>query len=468
MTSPLVLPHDLDAEAAVLSAVLLAPEAYYEAAPLLVDRDFYSDANRWIWRAIVDLERAGSAYDVVLVAGWLREREKLQVVGGSPYLAQITEATPAIANVREHARIVAGLGYRRRLLDMLKIATATVYAHTGDAWELGQRVEQSVYETAGARVGGEDEDGSLGVVIPAVLDDVLERSKGKREPPGTSTGFPSLDAAINGLKSGKVYVVGGRPGMGKSAFCGQVATHIASLGRLVVEISTEQSRAELAMRKLAQGTGVAYKSLEAGKISGEDWDRIVAETERLRRLPLALEHLNAPTIGQLRSTVRRALAKLRRVFGDLPLGLVVLDQLQHFDGEEQRGEKREGVVARMSREIAWMAQEFGCPVLLAAQLNREPEGRPDKRPVLSDLRESGAVEADAFGVLFPFRPAYYERKDRGAAEDATGYLEDACIIVAKNKNGPAPSVALTYDGPSMAFGEPDPYAGRQTAMGFGA
>jgi replicative DNA helicase len=447
-----VPPHDLDAEAAVLSAILLSPERLYEAQAYVAEQDFYSDANRRIFRAIETLEREGSKPDTVTVAAWLRAREQLQQIGGVPYLSQVTDATPAIANMAEHARIIGGLGHRRRLIAFLQVAVADGFTTTADSIEWGQSVEAKLYEQVHQARRG-DEDGSLAVVMPRVVDGVMARYRGESEPVGIPTGFRDLDIGINGLKRAKSYIVGGRPGMGKTAFMSQICTNVARQGMLVVEICTEQKREEIALRKLAQATALSFTVLESNdvksRLSRAELDMLVTEAVALKTLPLALEYLTSPTIGEIRSTIRRALARLRRTFGDLPVGLISLDQLQHFDGEAERGENREVVVSRMSREIAGMAGAFDCPLLLACQLNREVEKRPDKRPVLSDLRESGSLEQDAFGVFFPFRGDYYKKLDRGQRDDSS--VEDAELIIAKHKNGPAPSIALSFDPPSMAF-----------------
>lgn len=445
-------PHNLDAEAAVLSAVLAKPDALFEANAYLGDEDWYSVPNREIWQAIVALERESSPYDVVTVAHRLNSAGALQRVGGTPYLTQITDATPAIANVGEHARIVAGLAQQRRLIAFFQVATAEAYTPLDDPFAWGQELEAKLYEQVniGRRA---DDDGALAVVMPRVVEGVLERAEGKGEPPGIMTGFHDLDDRFNGLKRGKSYLVAGRPGMGKTAFISQLGTNIARQHLLVVEICTEQSREELALRKLSQATAFPFHVLESpkkrSKLSRHELDMVVSQGRELAQLPLAVEYLVQPTIGVIRSAIRRALAKLRRRFGNLPLGLISLDQFQHFDGQPQKGQSREEVAANMSREIAGMAGHFWCPVVCACQLNRQVEGRPDKRPNLSDLRDTGAMEADAYGVILPFRPRYYEKAERGQPNDPG--VEDAELILAKHKNGPAGSVALSFDPPSMTF-----------------
>lgn len=438
--------HNLEAEGAVISAVFLRPACYYDAEGVLGGaRAFYSSANRWIWTAFETLEAEGTPIDAVTVAGWLRAREKLDVIGGTPYLARLQDETPAVANVVEHARIVAGCAHQRRLVAVLQAFAAEGQGDVGDQQDWAQRVEQGIYEAARWE-RGEDEDGSLAAIMPGVVDASERQSRGEQEAPGIATGFRALDERINGLKRAKTYLVAGRPGMGKSAFIGQLGTYIAGSRMLVVELSTEQKRDELARRKLAQGATVSYSGIEKGSLRDDEWRRVYAEGERLRTLPLTIDYMVAPTIGRIRATIRRSLAKLRRVHGDLPIGLISVDQIGHLDSQRQRGESREQEISRLSQALTWMAGEFDAPLVIAAQLSRAVESRPDKRPVLSDLRDSGSLEQDAYGVLFPFRAGYYDR-DR----NDTGEPEGCEIIVAKHKNGPGKSVALEFHGPSMAF-----------------
>lgn len=441
--------HNLDAEAAVISAVFLVPARYYDAAAVVSSEAFYSEANRWVWRAFEALEAEATPFDIVTVAGWLKARERLQQVGGTPYLAQLQDSTPDVANVVEHARIVAGCAHQRRLVAALQRFAAEGGGDVGDPFSWAQDVEQGIYEAARWERGS-DEDGNLATIVPAVVEAAEARARNEQEPPGIPTGLEPLDERINGLKRAKVYLVAGRPGMGKSAFIGQIGTAIAATGLLVVEISTEQKRDELARRKLAQGACAKYSDIEAGHLSDSEWARLHAEAERLRRLPLAIDYMVAPTTSRLRAAIRRALARLRRKFGERAIGLISIDQVGQLDGQRQRGESRESEISRLSQELSWMAGEFDAPMLVAAQLNRAVESRPDKRPVMSDLRDSGSLEQDAYAVLFPFRPAYYDRdrRDDGSPE--------ACeVLIAKHKNGAGKSVHLVFHAPSMAFNTPD-------------
>jgi replicative DNA helicase len=469
MTENVRIPaHDLDAEAVVLSAIFERPERFYDIQPILNSRAFYSDANRRIFEAIERLESERKGIDVTAVATVLRDSDRLGQIGGTPYLAQLIDSTPATANLADHARTVAGKAHQRRLVAELQRHAAEGYGDVGDPWEWSQRVEEGVYAAASDRVGVDD-NGTMAVVVPDALSELDARRRNESEAPGIRTGFTELDSRLNGLKRGKTYIVAGRPGMGKTSLTGQIGTNIAAGDgqqeqMFVVEISTEQKRSELALRKIAQTARVSYKALEAAQaLTEKQWERVYTKAEWLRKLPLSIDFLVAPTIGEIRSAIRRAVGKLRMQCGSLQLGLISIDQLQHLDAQSRKGENRESEVARLSREIQWMAGEFDCPLILDAQLNRGPDDRPDKRPIMRDLRESGAIEQDAYGILFPFRPKYYERAERGDSNDATE-IEECEVIVGKHKNGPAGSVALSFHAPSMAFGNADPYARRQTGM----
>lgn len=453
--------HNLDAEGAVISAVFLSPESFYDIAAVMGGTAFYSSANRWIWHAFEALEAEGTPIDVVTVSSWLRAREKLDAVGGTPYISQLIDQSPALANVVEHARIVAGCAHQRRLVAVLQSFAAEGYGDVGDPLEWGQRVEQGIYEAA-RLTRGADEDGSISAIVPLVIEAASAQRRGEQEAPGIMTGLDPLDERINGVKRAKVYVIAGRPGMGKTAFTGQIGTSIAERGMLVIEISTEQKRDELARRKLSQAASVAYSAIESGTMTAEEWDRVIAHGERLRRLPIVIEYMNAATISQIRGAIRRGLARLRKVHGNLPVGLISVDQIGQLNAEHVRGESRESEVSRLSRELSWMAGEFDAPMLVCAQLNRGVESRPDKRPLLSDLRESGAIEQDAYGVWFPFRPKYYDRE-----KPPDGHPEDAEVIIAKDKNAGLGAVKSVFHGPSMTFTTPGdwtPGGKRQTRL----
>jgi replicative DNA helicase len=442
-------PNDLDAEGAVLSAVLLSPTALAEVQGVLRTEDFYSDSNRSIWEAIEALDLDGAAVDAVTVAGRLRNRGELERIGGTPYLAQLTDATPDIGNVLDHARTVAGKAHQRRLIATLKRFAAEGYGDVGDPIIWGQCVEQGVYDAARFE-RKEPDDGSLSAIVPPIMTGLLSREDRRPDALGIPTGFAELDKRLGRLIRGLMYIVAGRPGMGKTVLAGQIATNVASLGYGVIEISTEQPREQLVLRKLCQGAGVQYSDLEEKDLDADSWTRVIQQSERLRRLPMTIDFMPGARMVEIRAAIRRAAARINRNYGERDPGLIVIDQLNQINAEPQRGESTENQVSRLSKSVCAIAGEFGCPVILVAQLNRGVEHRPNKRPNMSDLRDSGQLEQDAYGILFPFRPAYYQRQ-KGVAE--TGEPEACEVIVAKVKNRSAGSVPMTFVGKHMTFVE---------------
>jgi replicative DNA helicase len=436
-------PHDLDAEAAVISAALIDPNVLAELEPMVRAEDFYADANRRIWEAIIAVDRDGKV-DITTVGGWLRAKGLLDQVGGTPYLARVQDATPAVAHAPAHARIVAARGHQRRLIATLKKLAAEGYGDIGDPVEWGQAVEQAIYDCARFD-RREADDSTLAHLVPKAMDALYAPEKDHDG--AIDTGFWRLDRKLGGLKRGLVYVVGGRPGMGKSAFVQQIGTHVAQQGHAVVEISAEMPSEQIVRRKLAQCAQVGYKALEARKLASGDWDNVVTQSEMLRQYPLAVERLIAPTLGAVRASVRRCMARIQRHHGERKLGLVSIDYIQVMNPEHRKGENSNAEISRLSQGIVWLAGEFDCPVLLVSQLNRGPEHEPDKRPRMKHLRDSGSLEQDAYAVLFPFRPEYYAKNP--LREDVA--LEECQIIVAKNRNGDPGDVPMVFHRSSMSF-----------------
>lgn len=447
-----VPPHDLDAEAAVLSALMLDGKRFHELDGVLTAPDFYSEANRWIYVAITAIEREGREIDSVTVAAWLRQNERLAQVGGTPYLAQLTDATPDVAHVVEHGLIVARAAYVRRLIAKLHELVALGY-DARDAVEFGQFVEQSIFQLSQWGLHRE-ETSILAELVPETVEALMREARAGAEDRGDAipTGIDSLDGMLDGgYVLGNKYTAAGRPGMGKSALglTGVIAAARAGWGSILV--SAEMPKGQLMRRLLSQETGVPFGRLKnPEQLTPEHWNYVTGQMKRLERMPLAIVHVPRATPTQVRSAVRREYSKLRRQHGDdLRLGLVTVDHVHIMDGERQYGESREGEITRISKANLGLAGEFGCAVLDLAQLNREVEKRTDKRPNMSDLRDSGSLEEDAYALLFPFRPEYYKKDRPIQTEDSKP--EPAEIVVAKHRNGNTGSVNVAFHGPTMRF-----------------
>lgn len=448
-------PHDLDAEAAVLSAVMLAQEAFDRVAEFLRPEHFYSGANQRIFEAVLALQNDSHPVDVVTVAGWLRDRGLLQQVGGTPYLAQLTDAIPTIAHVETHGRTVQSKHRLRRLIGTCQDFAAVGYGDCGDVQGFIDQAEQAIFDLA--RQPEASSVISLKQAIHGAFGILSEAAKRGGGITGFATGFHDLDKMTAGLHPGDLYIVAARPGMGKTSFVLNLAAQLAeprrvavegsgdageALGTGVVFFSLEMPREQLASRLLASDAGVDVSKIRSGNIGKDDWIGLTESASKLGHLPLWLD--DTPAIGLLdvRARVRRLQAEIGRRSSDGPkaqrLGLVVIDYLQLMSGRPGV-HSREQEISELSRGLKQLAKEMGVAVIALSQLNRSVETRTtkDKRPQLSDLRESGAIEQDADCIMFIYRDDYYfpETTEPDIAE----------LIVAKQRNGPTGKVKLRFN-----------------------
>ena len=468
-----VPPHDLDAEAAVLSAVLLAAEAFDRVQETLSPEHFYAEAHRRIYEAVLDLHTSGKQVDLVTVAAWLRDRERIGQVGGMEYLAQLSDATPAVAHVGAHATLIREKWRMRQLIATCQRVAAEGYTNSEEVQAFIDQAEQSVFDIARIAEGS-----SIVTVKDAIhgafqiLSEAAKRGGGIT---GTPTGFRQLDRKIAGLHPGDLYIVAGRPGMGKTSLVLNMAVNVAMPRRKAVAensepygegdieepgdgvafFSLEMPREQLAARLLSVEARVDVSRIRSGEIRREDWNKLTDAAARLGRLPIWLDDTPALTLLDLRAKVRRLQADVKR--GDAPggatkIGMVCIDYLQLMQGRRDAG-SREQEISELSRGLKQLAKEMGVPVMALSQLNRSVETRTtkDKRPQLSDLRESGAIEQDADAIFFIYRDEYYfkDSPDRGIAE----------IIVAKQRNGPTGSIKVKFTSEFTRFDDlaPDEY-----------
>lgn len=442
----------------MLSAVLLSPEAFDQAQEILEPDHFYSEANRRIFESVVELQRENRPVDVVSVAAWLRDRERLQQVGGTPYLAQLTDATPAVAHVEAHANVVRQKWRLRRLIATCQHYAAVGYGDCGDVQLFIDSAEQSVFDLARQPEGTAVRP--VKDAIHGAFDIMVAASKRGGGITGISTGFEQIDRKCAGLHKGDLYIVAARPGMGKTAFVLNLALNVALPRRIsadpsepngsaqvdapgfgVAFFSLEMPREQLASRILASEARVDVSRIRTGSIRNEDWNKLTDAAARVGRLPIWLDDTPAISLLDLRAKIRRLKADIERQMPELPdaegLGLVVIDYLQLMQGRRDAG-SREQEISELSRGLKQLAKEMAVPVIALSQLNRSVETRAtkDKRPQLSDLRESGAIEQDADTILFIYRDEYYfpESPDRGVAE----------VIIAKQRNGPTGKVRVKF------------------------
>lgn len=443
-----VPPHSLEAEAAVLSACMLEP-VVDDVACVLGGEDFYSDAHRLVWDAIEALHKDGSPVDVTTVAGWLRKKELIQRAGSVKYLAELTDATPNVANVVAHAKLVRDFARARRAISLFQHFAAAGYGDIGTPQLYLDEAETKLHALAHQQVETATED--LKAVLPgafAAMHEAAERGDGVS---GIATRFVSFDKKTSGLHRGDLLIVAARPGMGKTSWVLNVATNVASPtvptvkhptskpGEGVVVFSLEMPKEQLAQRMVCSEARIDLSKARKGALLHEEWVELTAAGARLADLPIKLDDTPGLTLMQVRSLARKARADFAR--RGVTLGLVVIDYLQLMQGSRTRRgreQNREQEISEISRGLKQLAKELAVPIIALSQLNRgvETRGGKDKRPMLSDLRESGAIEQDADTIVFIYRDEYYNAKteDRGIAE----------LIIAKQRNGPTGTVRVRF------------------------
>jgi replicative DNA helicase len=410
VTAARVPPSDLDAEGAVLSACLLERDAVDKCAELLKPEHFYSEANRRIYEAILALAASGKPVDLVTVAGALRDAGRLAQVGGSPYLAMVQDSTPSVANVETHAATVRAKARLREMAATCSRLAAEAYGDVGSVQDFIDGAEADVYAVA------RTPETTNVVAIRPLVEDALRvvreaAARGERLT-GVATGFDDLDHLTAGLHDGETTIVAARPGMGKTGLALNIAVNVAGAERKsrrqgVVVFSLEMPREQLAHRLLCTEAGVNLTAFRLGHLGPRDWEQLAAAKERLAALPIWIDDTPAATVGALRARVRRLQAEY-----DGPgqrIGLVVVDylQLMRAAATQNRGRNREQEISEISQGLKALAKELRVPVVALSQLNRSCEIRGgDKRPQLSDLRESGAIEQDADNIVFIYREDY--------------------------------------------------------------
>lgn len=449
----------MDAEAAVLSAVLLSGDAFDDIQEHLEAEHFYSEANRRVFEAIVELNRTSTPVDVVSVASWLRSRERLEQIGGTSYLAELTDATPAVAHVATHARTVREKARLRQLISTCQKFAAGGYGDCGEVQGYIDDAEQAIFHIA--RVPQGTSVRPLRDAIHKAFEILAAAAKRGEAITGMSTGFVELDKRCAGLHPGDLYIVAGRPGMGKTSFVLNLAVNVAQPRRVssedgVVEqpgygvafFSLEMPREQCASRMLASEGRVDVSKIRSGQIRGEDWNKLTEAAAMLGRIPLWIDDTPAISLLDLRAKIRRLQAEIQREGPDTPraekLGVVVIDYLQLMSGRRDAG-SREQEISEISRGLKQLAKEMSVAVIALSQLNRSVETRTtkDKRPQLSDLRESGAIEQDADTIMFIYRDEYYfeDSPDQGIAE----------VIVAKQRNGPTGKLRVRFESAYTRF-----------------
>ncbi|RKR92820.1 primary replicative DNA helicase [Micromonospora pisi] len=422
-------PHDLEAEQALLGAMLLSQDAIDAVGQMIKSGDFYFPRHGTIFDSIINLYGKGGTPDTVTVAHALRESGDLIRVGGAPYLHTLIAGVPSAANVGHYAKIMAECSTQRKMIEAGIRITQLGYSATrvpgktlGDMVDLAQ---QTVYDITGRQ--GNDDFASLAEMLQPTLDDIEAAGSKDALQTGVPTGFIDLDRLLNGFHPGQLIIVAGRPGLGKSTAALDFARNAAIRAKQTVGIfSLEMSKVEIITRLLSAESRVPLHVLRNGQLSDDDWTKLARCMGDIAEAPLFVDDTAATSLMEIRSKARRL--KQRH-----DLRMIVVDYLQ-LVSSPQRTESRQQEVSDLSRGLKLLAKEVGCPVIAVCQLNRGPEQRADKRPQLSDLRESGSLEQDADVVILLHRDDYYDKESARAGE--------ADFIVAKHRNGPTDTVTV--------------------------
>jgi replicative DNA helicase len=438
-----VPPHSAEAEQSLLGGLLLDNHAFDKIADLVTSDDFYRDDNRRIYRHLAKLIEHGKPADVVTVAESIEASEDKDRTGGPAYLGALAQNTPSALNIRRYAELVRERSVQRRLIQVATEIAESALAPSGK--EVGQLLDEA--ESRILEVGERGQRGTQGFesiqpVLARVFEriDHLYRQENKSDVTGLPTGFADLDEKTAGLQPGDLVIVAGRPSMGKTAFALNMAEHVAVGNGVPVAIfSMEMGATQLAMRLLGSIARVDQHKMRTGRLNDEEWSRLSTAMGKLHDAPIFIDETAALNSLELRTRARR----INRQCGKL--GLVMVDYLQLMSSANQsQNENRATEISEISRSLKALAKELGAPVVALSQLNRALETRNDKRPMMSDLRESGAIEQDADLILFIYRDeVYYPEKpeSKGTAE----------VIIGKQRNGPIGKVDLTFLGEHTRF-----------------
>ena len=421
-------PNSREAEEAVLGSILINPESYYDVAEILHEDDFYIIRNQWVWASFVRLNEKRAPIDILTVSGDLEDHNQLSDIGGQAYLISLVNQTPTSLHAQAYSRIVEQNAIRRRMLAAANEMAKLAYDQEKDVDTIIDKAEMSVFGLSERRVRHDLEP--IEHVLSDFYDHVDELSQRDEEIFGVPTGLTDLDKLMGGLQKSDLLIIAGRPGSGKTGFMLSIAKNAAQKHKKhVAFFSLEMSNEQLVQRLIAQETKIDTQRLRTGKLDDDEWPLFTHAIEVLGDTHVWLDDTPAITPLQLRT-------KCRRLHMEHNLDLIIVDYLQLM-GSDTRNENRVQEVSHISRSLKVLARELNVPVLAAAQLSRAVEQREGKKPVLSDLRESGSLEQDADIVMFIHRPDMLE-KDNPRANIAE-------LIVAKHRNGPThPGIELVF------------------------
>lgn len=429
------LPHSKEAELSVVGSVLSDPQSVAASAEIVKPEDFYYAANREIYRVAIDLFNENIPVDIVTVSDRLKQKDMLDGVGGIGYLSQAVVGVPTTGNVEYYAKIIREKSVLRRLITAATVISETAYNESDDIERILDRAEQEIFD-----VSSEKESNDIVPIqdiFMTAYQDMVENSINKGTITGVPTGFYELNNRTGGLHGGELIIIAGRPGMGKSSFAVNIAENAAIQDHVPVAIfNLEMSKTMIVNRILCSQAMVDSHKVRLGDFDSEDWQQIGSIVDKVAMAPIYIDDTASITVSEIR-------AKCRRLKQTKNLGLIIIDYLQLMQGSGRKSDNRQNEISEISRSLKVLAKELDIPVIALSQLSRTSETRSDKRPMLSDLRESGAIEQDADMVMFLYRDEYYNKdtEDKNMAE---------CII-AKHRSGSTGMFKLGWQGKYTKF-----------------
>ena len=424
-----VPPQNIEAEQAVLGAMLIKKEAIAEVSQLLKPADFYREAHRIVYETMLELFNKNEAVDLITVTEQLRKNDLLEKAGGIAFVTSLANAVPTAANVEYHARIVEEKAQLRNLINSATEIAGMAYEASDDITDVMDKSEKMILEVAARQNSGSF------VPIKEILMDTFSKIEKLYETKGGITGLPSgfkdLDKLTSGLQPSDLILVAARPSMGKTAFTLNIAQHVAvHENKSVAFFSLEMSKEQLVQRMLCSEGGIDSQRLRVGELEENDWEKLINAADRLSRAPIYIDDTAGITVMELRS-------KARRLKAEHDLQLIVIDYLQLMQGRSSKNsDNRQQEISEISRSLKALARELDVPVVALSQLSRSVESRTVKKPMLSDLRESGSLEQDADIVMFLYREDYYDQE--------TERKNITEVIIAKHRNGPIGTIELFF------------------------
>ena len=422
-------PQNIEAEKAVLGAMLIKKDAIIEVQEILRPEDFYREAHKVAYEAMLKLTDNEEAVDIVTLTEELRKEEQLERVGGVRFVTDIANTVPTAANISYHAKIVKEKAELRRLIDAATAIAAAAYEDTDEVANIMDEAEKRILAVA----AGQSNDGfePMKAILLRTFDRINDLYESKGNITGISTGFKDLDHITSGLQPSDLVLVAARPSMGKTAFTLNMASYIGlhNLGT-VAFFSLEMSKEQLMQRMLCSEGGIDAQRLRTGQLEDEEWTRLVETANRLNSAPIYIDDTAGITVMEMRS-------KARRLKAEHGLSVIFIDYLQLMQGRASKNsDNRQQEISEISRSLKALARELSVPVIALSQLSRSVESRQVKRPMLSDLRESGSLEQDADIVMFLYREDYYDKDT-----EAKNITE---VIIAKHRNGPVDTIKLFF------------------------